>query len=663
MASTEQIPAWTAAGSARWAKRVWIALAGLALAATLIGRAQGGALWLGLLLGAAAAARVAVLLDALRPIAALVTAVRPLALPPLLILAAGTVESPLSLQLTAGIVAMLVAWHVLIRPEERRYRPALQAVWVAIRTGEGNGRRLIAGTLVLLAAVAVILGFLWLPSGDTLEDRGGVAAFFFSASVVLLGAAVVLRLLGYSSTRLRAIVSLCVLLAIVRVGMQLGLLPLHDALHDHVPWLTPGLLFTVAAAATVLAGLLDVVIRRQAERGNVGSALTRAILVFEGPVPYVGRTRPLSNYGLLCCVLAAVALSAAMIGAAYPGRSSGALADRLHPVAPRTIAPGAMSDRELAETFSPVLLFSKHARWSPVPVEGFLGKAAITDWEHKPVSKPIEQLDDCPGIVTAPCYTLTIRCDDGDAPCAQGAPNPTLEPRRSGAAYVRVVRRSRPPTDGSPNPFERVARLREQPTVLVQYWYFYPYDEWVSPVLAGQLRQRHEGDWEAVTIGFSDRAPLFVGFSQHCGGQWYRWDDVRVQRAGTRLRPLVAVADGSQANYRYPNPAQAPDWSGCASLPPKTLTLVSYASNIRDRVAADWSWEPAAKPLVDARRSPMSFVGRWAPFSRTELDTLYRDQVLGPDASGPATPTLQMLWREPLRTIFRTPNWHAGKAS
>jgi len=660
LASTEQIAARTAASSTRWLWRVWIALVAVAAILTLLGAAQGGAMWIGLLLGAAAAARVAVLLDALRPIAALVVAVRPLALPALLILAAGTVESPLYLQLVAGIVAMLVAWHVLIRPEAPRYRPALQAAREALASGRGNGRRLMRGALVLFAALAVILGFLWLPSGDTLEDRGGLASFLFSAAVVLLGAAVLLRLLGYSSTRLRAIVSGCLLLAIVRAAMQLGLLPLHDRLHDAVPWLTPGLLFAVASVATVLAGLLDVAIRRQVERGDVGSRLVRAILVLEGPVPLLGRTRPLSLYGLLCCVLATVALFAAMVGAAYPGRSSGALADQLRPVAPRVIGPGALSDRALAEAFSPVLLFSRHARWSPVSVDGFLGEAAITNWQHRPVAKPIDQLTDCPGIVPAPCYTATIRCDDGDAPCAQGAPNPALAPRRDGAVYVRVVRRPRPPTDGSPNPFERVAALREQPTVLLQYWYFYPYDEWISPVLPGQLRQRHEADWEAVTIGFSDRAPLFVGFSQHCGGQWYEWQDVRVRDAGSRLRPLVAVADGSQANYRYPNRAQAPDWSGCASLPPKTLTLISYASNIRDRVAADWSWEAGEHLLVDARKSPMSFVGRWAPFSRTELDTLYRDQVLGPDAAGPATPTLQMLWRQPLRTIFRSPNWHPG---
>jgi hypothetical protein len=660
LASTEQIAAPTASSSARWLWWGWAVLLLIAVAVALLGRAQGAAMWIGLLLGTAAAAQVAVLLDALRPIAALIVAVRPLALPLLLLIAAGTVESPLVLQLVAGIVAMLVAWHVLIRPEAPRYRPALDAVLEGLRSGRGNGRRLIRGALVLAAAIVVILGFLWLPSGDTLEDRGGAASFFFSASVVLLGAAVLLRLLGYSSTRLRALVSLCVLLAIVRAAMELGLLPFHDELHDAVPWLTPGRLFGFAALATVAAGLLDVVIRREAERGNVGSPIVRAVLVFEGPVPLLGRTRPLSLYGLSCCVLATIALFAAMVGAAYPGRATGALVDDLDPVAPRVLAPGTMSDRELAETFSPVLLFSERARWSPVPVEGYLGAASITDWERRPVTKPIDQLTDCPGIVTAPCYTLTIRCDDGDAPCAQGAPNPTLAPRRDGAAYVRVVRRTRPPADGSPNPFERVADLREQPTVLLQYWYFYPYDEWISPVLPGQLRQRHEADWEAVTIGFSDRAPLFVGFSEHCGGQWYEWDDVRVRAAGSRLRPLVAVADGSQANYRYPNPAQAPDWSGCASLPPKTLTLVSYASNIRDRVGADWTWEPAEHLLVDARRSPMSFVGRWAPFSRTELDTLYRDQKLGPDAAGPATPTLQALWREPLRTIFRSSNWHPG---
>jgi hypothetical protein len=129
------------------------------------------------------------------------------------------------------------------------------------------------------------------------------------------------------------------------------------------------------------------------------------------------------------------------------------------------------------------------------------------------------------------------------------------------------------------------------------------------------------------------------------------------------VRPLVAVADGSHANYRYPNPAQAPDWTGCANLPARTTTLLSYASNIRDRTGADWSWQASHRPLVDGRTFPMSFVGLWAPYSRTELVTLYRREKLGRDALGPATPSLQALWRQPMRTIFYSRTWHPGTAA
>jgi hypothetical protein len=53
----------------------------------------------------------------------------------------------------------------------------------------------------------------------------------------------------------------------------------------------------------------------------------------------------------------------------------------------------------------------------------------------------------------------------------------------------------------------------------------------------------------------------------------------------------------------------------------------------------------------------MSFLGRWAPFSRTTLENFRKGQSLGKDQAGPATPTLQPLWREPMRTIFGNANW------
>jgi hypothetical protein len=222
-----------------------------------------------------------------------------------------------------------------------------------------------------------------------------------------------------------------------------------------------------------------------------------------------------------------------------------------------------------------------------------------------------------------------------------------------------VIRRGRARPDRSPNAFDDVGPYGSQVQTIVQYWFFYAFDDWISPVIAGQLRQYHEADWEAVTIGLSGSEPLFVGFSQHCGGEWYPWKDVRVT-AGTRT--VVAVAEGSQANYRFPNPSQAPDWTGCANLPARTTTLVSYASNIRDRTSADWSWSPPATgfEFVDARKFPMNVVARWAPYSRTELQTLHKTHPLGADAAGPATPSTQRLWREPMRTIFGGGTWHRG---
>jgi hypothetical protein len=173
-----------------------------------------------------------------------------------------------------------------------------------------------------------------------------------------------------------------------------------------------------------------------------------------------------------------------------------------------------------------------------------------------------------------------------------------------------------------------------------------------------QFKQRHEADWEAVTIGLGESGPLWVGYSQHCGGAWSEWSRVRVARTESRLRPLVAAAEGSQANYRFAEERRAPDWAKCAGVPADTLTLVSYASNIRDKTGSAWSWRPAEHEMVNESNAPMSFVGRWGPYSRTTLDNFREDIPLGKDQNGPASPPLQRLWQNPMRTIFGGGNWH-----
>ena len=644
-------------------KRLAVAGLVLAVAAALLVRDSGGLLALGLLLGVLAASGFALLLAMLRPIGALLIATRPLGIALLLIVAAGTIDSPVVLQLVAGTVAMLIALTLLVRPEWPQVLRVLERATAPAETPQARTRRRrwIAGGAA--GVVLVLLAALVLPPGDSLEARGGPAAYLFALAVVLLGVSALLRLLGYARSIVRVPVAALMVLAGVRLAMSAGLLPGDEAF----PGITATVLVALAGIGLAVGVAVDTWSWVQAQRASDLEDLQRAI-AFERPVIARVITDAASALGMLAGVVASVALLGAMVLSANPGRATGAIADSLEASAPGPPPAGfaSMDDEQLARAYAPLLLFSKASLWSPVSVDDYVARAGdaltIADWEKQPVDRSqLRTLGDCPTIVPAPCYTISTGCTDGDAACAQpAAPAREGERRSDGAVYARVVHRGAPRPDRSPNAFDPVKPYGAATTTIVQYWFFYAFDDWISPVIAGQLRQYHEADWEALTIGFSEEGPLFVGFSQHCGGEWYPWKRVRVTE-GTRT--VVAVAEGSQANYRFPNPSQAPDWTGCANLPARTTTLVSYASNIRDRTRADWSWSAPEDgfEFVDARDFPMNVVARWAPYSRTELQTLHRDHRLGSDAAGPATPSVQALWREPMRTIFASPRWHRGK--
>ncbi|MDA0159800.1 hypothetical protein OM076_05970 [Solirubrobacter ginsenosidimutans] len=639
----------------------FVALAGLTLVALVsayLYRNRGGPLLLGACAGVGIALSVAAGLAWLKPVTDLAVAVRPLGVPLLLVLAAGTIESPLPLQLLAGAVAFLIAWNLLVKPEI----PEAEAVGSEVlqRLGGWPGARQLArGAAKVLFTVAIV----WTvreSGSEALEERGGFASLWFAGALTLLLVALALRIAGYATSRLRFAVSLLAFAAGYRVVMQIGIVPGYTLLQKHTPWLSAGLLLLLAAAGVVLAGIWELVAPRlKPGRGLRGDAWKAGQAEFDSPA----RTARLRSLGLASCVLAALALFVAMVLSANAGRASGVLDSRLGagPPGRATLTPAEMTDDQLARTYAPVLVFSARERWAPEPVTGFLKDVRVNNWNGEPVEGAhVRSLTSCPGIVPAPCYSLTIDCSAGGDSCAGGHTHPSGEQGRDGTVYVRVFRREKPPEDDSPNPFGPFGPWGEPTTILLQYWLFYRYDEWVSPVVAGQLEQHHEADWEAVTIGFADDRPLFMGLSEHCGGQWYPWKDVKTTGAQPRVRPLVAVATGSHANYLYPNPAQAPDWTGCASMPARTTTLLSYASNIRDRTGADWSWEPRRFVPVNGRTYPMNIVARWAPYSRTELVTPYRRQRLGQDAFGPATPSLQLLWSQPMRTIFHSRTWHPG---
>jgi hypothetical protein len=112
----------------------------------------------------------------------------------------------------------------------------------------------------------------------------------------------------------------------------------------------------------------------------------------------------------------------------------------------------------------------------------------------------------------------------------------------------------------------------------------------------------------------------------------------------------VAVAEGSQANYPNATVGHAPDWIGCGGRPKGLMTLVSYASNIRDKTEYGRFWYPKTLIAVNRDTPPMSFVGRWGEEDRMDVKLAETRSFKLPGA--PASPPLQGSWTDPMETIF-----------
>jgi hypothetical protein len=73
--------------------------------------------------------------------------------------------------------------------------------------------------------------------------------------------------------------------------------------------------------------------------------------------------------------------------------------------------------------------------------------------------------------------------------------------------------------------------------VAIEYWFQYLYNDFYD---------KHEADWEGVTVFLHGTSPLGVSYSAHQGRRWAQWTSQSTQN-GTH--PIVYVARGSHANY------------------------------------------------------------------------------------------------------------------
>lgn len=170
----------------------------------------------------------------------------------------------------------------------------------------------------------------------------------------------------------------------------------------------------------------------------------------------------------------------------------------------------------------------------------------------------------------------------------------------------------------------------------LQYWFFYPYNDWEN---------KHEGDWEMIQVilDYPSRNPKYITYAWHHGGTNFQWDDKTVERLED-IHPVVYVASGSHASY----------WSAGAH------PFYQEIDNWFDDCFTDHAWvekelTPPSIPgdpgvpvetynlvQVDSETSTwINWKGHWG-----EID--WGPAAINTGSSGPNSPGTTTKWKDPM---------------
>jgi len=175
----------------------------------------------------------------------------------------------------------------------------------------------------------------------------------------------------------------------------------------------------------------------------------------------------------------------------------------------------------LARTYAPVLRLSAGEPYRPLRVEDYLGVTTL----HSGVPAHGRLLRTHPTLFSLPTVAGKFYLDVSGA-----------EPNSHASRYRGIERRLRASRPRATVYF-RVVRQPASGRAAIEYWFHYLYNDFFD---------RHEADWEGVTVFVKDNDPFGVSYSAHQGRRWSRWGSQSTQ-GGTH--PIVYVALGSHANY------------------------------------------------------------------------------------------------------------------
>jgi hypothetical protein len=251
----------------------------------------------------------------------------------------------------------------------------------------------------------------------------------------------------------------------------------------------------------------------------------------------------------------------------------------------------------------PILLVHPDEHFMPVAVEGFIADSDVTEktpggW--LPVPGPL------------PAGGATLRLDQRSCRAIDG---PSATPCYLAAEAAHAS-----------SPVAYGAALRTRTRIALQYWLWYPYDDYVAPLSRGDVWQVHEGDWESVSVILD-------------------LEGTTAPKRGTH--PFVFVAPGSHANYfkrglHRHNPA---------CWPPEVRDVVR-ALVLVDRAAAGETVRPRLVRVTATTPSWMTFAGTWG-------ETGYVHFPNNPPiayGAGPRGPAFHAQWRHPVAEVLSWPS-------
>jgi hypothetical protein len=174
----------------------------------------------------------------------------------------------------------------------------------------------------------------------------------------------------------------------------------------------------------------------------------------------------------------------------------------------------------LARQFAPTLRLSAAERYRPLAAQDYLSRTVLK--AGTPPRGTTSQSH--PTLFTLPVTPAATYLDIRNA-----------EPYANASQY-RVIEQQLEAR--RPTVYWRLVRQPSTGRIALEYWFLYLYNDFLD---------RHEADWEGVTVFVENGAPFGVSYSQHKGRVWSAWP-----AATPDAHAVVYVAAGSHANYPLP---------------------------------------------------------------------------------------------------------------